>query len=44
MGNEPQKQQQRVAISANINHPKFQNAKVVPEGKQKLLQTAFGVD
>lgn len=44
MGNDPQKQQQTGAISANINHPKFQNSKVILDGKQKLLQTTMGID
>ena len=44
MGNDLQKQQQSGAIAAKVNHPKFQNAKVISEGKQKWLQTTMGID
>jgi len=44
MGNDPNKLSQSGAVSITVNHPKFQNAKLIPDGKQKWLQTTVGID
>ncbi len=44
MGNENEKSTQNGEMTVSINHPKFQNAKLVTEGKDKVLQLTLGVD
>jgi hypothetical protein len=44
MGNENDKVNQNGELVISINHPRFQNAKLVSEGKEKLLQLSMGVD
>ncbi len=44
MGNENEKSNQNGELVVSINHPRFQNARLVSEGKEKLLQLTMGVD
>lgn len=44
MGNENQPKQQNGEVTLNINHPKFQKAKLINEGRQRRLQFTMGVD
>ena len=43
MGNENNKVQHG-ELAVTINHPRFQNAKLSGEGKERLLQVNLGVD
>jgi len=43
MGNENDKVQHG-ELAVTINHPRFQNAKLSGEGKERLLQVNLGVD
>ena len=44
MGNENEKSNQNGELVVSINHPRFQNARLVSEGKEKVLQLTMGVD
>jgi hypothetical protein len=43
MGNENEKVQHGELV-VSINHPRFQNARLSGEGKERLLQVSLGVD
>jgi hypothetical protein len=44
MGNENDKVNQTGELAVAINHPRFQNARLLSEGKEKSLQVSMGVD
>lgn len=44
MGNENDKSVQGGELPVSINHPRFQNAKLVGDGKDRSLQVSLGVD
>lgn len=44
MGNEQQKTEETGVVPLHLNHLKFQNAKIITEHNQKLIQTTLGVD
>jgi hypothetical protein len=44
MGNENEKGVQNGEMAVSINHPRFQNARLSGDGKDRLLQVSLGVD